>query len=103
MTPDFKEQCLIHINNEKTKNDKLKFIDKLLKFYSDYKIIILKELDEIKNELEEEKDSRHDLPLSVTYRFEEKCFEEIQKAKAIEGQKIDELIDWLLEKRYEIQ
>lgn len=102
MTPDFKEKALIHIEKQPSIEEKVKFIDRVLKFYSEYSQILLGNIGALEKEILEEKNSRDDLDFEVTYRFEEKLDTSIKEAKAEEKKKIDDLIDWLLDERFKL-
>jgi len=104
MTDDFQLLFLQHLAKIDDDSKRITFIDKLLKFYTDYTDIIKKDLDTIADELLQEFDEKEEtLPSEVTCRFDENLATEVARAKTEEEKKTKKLIDWLLEQRFAIQ
>jgi hypothetical protein len=103
MTDNFRELCALHLAKIEINESKIKFIDKLIQFYSEYIGIIKTELDALEKDLTNEfNDVKDDLPIENVIRFDEKLREEIRQCKMLEEKKIRDGIDWLLETRTHI-
>jgi Zn-dependent M16 (insulinase) family peptidase len=104
MTDNFQTLFLEHLAKIENDADRIKFIDKLLKFYTDYDLILKKDLNTITEDLLKEFNEKEEtLPSEITHRFDEHLATEVARAKTEEEKKIKTLIDWLLEQRFNIQ
>lgn len=104
MTDTFQPLFLEHLARFEDDSNRINFIDKLLKFYTDYTNIIKNDIEALTKELLQEFNEKEEtLPTEIAFRFDEKLATEIARAKTEEEKKIKNLIDWLLEQRFSIQ